>query len=640
MGEVMTEPHISRVYRHADDGRGAKVFYTMQLDKCDTSKPGLTLSFERMENEIYHDSSFSKIITPPAVTRLRLNFYETMQFMSLLVEASSTYMANIRERLYQSTSLRHDIVLENCQYSLKLGAVNKKLSHSGEGRNSERLVITVGEKESGSDVICVKIKKSKIQFILNMYKTLVDENCEKVAAPYEDVNLRKLLFIRSGDYVAVGDVWLHGREIQKLQDYIERAIFDFKYRPGSGSELFRYRQVQANFSELDNVARIVLTKYTENHSVWRDIEGGISQLEFFVTSGLLARLYILLPKFIGFDPKGNEIKETESGELKAIKDFGYYSSLKDGDFVLNTIESQISLSVIRDQKFSAKDRQGKMMLQARYRDAIIEDANIKVGYTGQETGLLVDVPKLASIEIDLKIDWLFMFALCAEAVHSIDSIEMNKYGNHSHSWVFSKQLAMSTERHSIRVVVDPANKVPAVLLIDEYEELHDSDRTFITKRMRLPLFKEHVRTILKGMIGLSRLYDNYYWQKSFPAYSEVDDEVRGDMRLGLRRFTSKKGEEVVSLGLVGQSDEQIMLTDSDRDTLFISAYNRLMFGRWLQFSGERIAISFDGYLTDRFHEYKIELDIESSNAARGSLAALAIVFTTIRRNIKESVDGK
>lgn len=148
----------SRVYRHADDGKGAKVFYAMHLESCDTSKPDMVLSFERMENEIYHDSTFTKVITPPAVTTLKLNIYESMELMSLFVEASSTYMASIREQLYMTSSLRRELLLSNCKYNVKLGAVNKKISKAGAGKNSERLVMTVTSKEDGSDVICVKIK--------------------------------------------------------------------------------------------------------------------------------------------------------------------------------------------------------------------------------------------------------------------------------------------------------------------------------------------------------------------------------------------------------------------------------------------------------------------------------------------------
>ncbi len=636
MEQLAQKIEKTRIYRHADDGKGAKVFYVMSLDEFHTSKTNMNLSFERMENEIYHDSTFTKVITPPAVTTLRFDIYESMQFFGLLVEASSTYMATVRERLYMGTSLFHDMTLKNCKYDIKLGAINKKVSQAGLGRNSERLILTVVEKETGLDVICVKIKKTKIQFLLNMYKTLIDEYAEKIAFPYDDMHGRRVLFVRSGDFIAIGDVWLHGREIQKLQDYIERSIFDFKYAARNGNELFRYRQIEASFSEIESVAKICLTKFTEKHIPWKNEDDGISQMEFLVSSGLLARLYMLLPKFIGFDSSDKEICQTADEGPVVIKDFGYYSSLNEGDFILNAIESQLALSVIRDQKFSAKDRYGKMLLQARYRDAIIEDDNHKVGYTSTVTNSLVYVPKLTSVELDLRIDWLYIFALCAESVHSSADIDVNEHGNYAHSWSFVKKRAMGSEKHTIRVVVDPGNKAPAVLLIDKLEENYDGDETYIEKRMRIPLFREHIRTIIKGVIGLSRLYENYYWQKSFPVYSDESDNVRGDMRLGLRRFIGKKGLEVVSMGLVGQSEDQIMLTESDRDTLFISAYNRLMFGRWLQFSGEKIAISFDGYLTDRFNEYKIEFDMENSSGARGSLAALAIVFSTVRTNFTGS----
>lgn len=44
--------------------------------------------------------------------------------------------------------------------------------------------------------------------------------------------------------------------------------------------------------------------------------------------------------------------------------------------------------------------------------------------------------------------------------------------------------------------------------------------------------------------------------------------------------------ERVSLGVVGQSDKQIVPTDSDRDTWFVLSCHCTPCGQWLQFKGE------------------------------------------------------
>lgn len=619
----------SRIYHHEDTGTGAKVFYKMQLVDCDTWRPKLDFEIERMENEIYHDSSFEKVLTPPVVMKMQLDFDESMALMSHFVEAISVYMSSIRQRLYQENSLRLTIDLKESKYSLFLHAVNKKHSAKGKGKNSERLVMTLIDKESGDEVIAIKMKKTKIVFLLQMYKTLLEETVPKFSIPYDDANGRRLQIIRNEEYLAIGDIWLHGREINKLQDYIERVIFDFKYRSGEGTELFRYRQVKAFFSDIENVVKINMRKFTADHAVWLDEKGEPSETEFFVTSAIVARLYMALPKFTGFDVKDKELLDGER-PAETIKDRQEFFDIGRGDFILNTIESQITLSVNREQKFDAKNRSGKLRMKARYRDGILEDPEYQVGKKDEDTGEFVNVKKLAGCDLDLKIDWLYIFALCAEAVHSSEDLRLDDYGRHVHSWLFKTEFAMEEIAHTIKIIADPGNKASAVMVIDRRtQDFIRDDKMRVEQRMRIPLFKEHVRTIIKGMVTLARLYENYYWQKSFPVYSDTDDGVKGEMRLGLRRFT-RKGKELVSLGIVGRAYDQIMLTETDRDTLFLSAYNRLLYGRWLQFSGERIAVSFDGWLTDRYHEYRIEFDIEESSGARGSLAALAILFSTVR----------
>lgn len=646
----------TRVYRHEDTGAGAKVFYNLFLKDLDSNKPSLAFDIEKMPNEIYHDSKRTKVIVPPSVTTISFTFQETQKLMGLFVEAISTYMAAVRKKLYATNTLRLEMKLNDCDYNILFHAVNKKISGSGKEKNSARLIMSIFDKKNNEEILSIKLKKTKLIVLLQIVKSLYEEYLNKFSFAYEDIEGRRLPLVRVEDMVAIGEVWIHGREVQKFQDYIERVIFDFQYRVGDGREMFSYRQISAVFSIADEVAQINLTKYTSEHKVYQDEEGNTKEHSFIINSEAAAIFFLLLPRAIAFNLEDIEVysvNHTNDDEevaqsvqahdpyyLEEKVDEKVKSHIDDGDFILNTIENQIVLNVDDKMKFDAKNRNGKISLAVRYRDFMIADENYKVGRTNGETGEYENVNKLTKCVIDLKLDWLYIFALCAESVHSNKEMKLNKHGNHSEFWKFKKTSVLGCDHYGIRVVTDPNNKVPAVLLIDHHVDQF-GDYVDIPlpqtggSRMRIPLFKEHIRTLLKGLISLSPQFENYYWMKKFPVYSDDYDEVTGEMSLGIRRFfNADKGEEVVSFGIIGKSSEQVYLTDNDRDTLFFSAYYRLMFGRWLQFSGEQISISFDGWLTDRFHEYKIEFDLEGGSGSRGSLPALAIVFATARNKQK------
>ena len=636
----------SRVFKHEDSGVGAKVFYNVSLENLGGTKPSLRFDIEKMQNEIYHNSKRDKVIVPPNVVSVILSTHETIKLVGLFVEAVSLYMSAIRKKLYFSNTLRLELSPKNSDYKIIFHAVNKKVSGLGKEKNSARLIMSFFDKKTDEEVLSVKLKKTKIVILIQIIKSLYEENMQRYSFSYEDISGRRLSMIRIEDTVAIGDVWIHGREIQKFQDYVERVIFDFKFKVGDGQEMFNYRQVSTEFAFSQNVARLNLTKYNEDHSVYKDKNENSIKHSFLINSEATAIFYLLLPKAIGFSAEDVEIHAQENINDSAILDKKRISSIEDGDFILNMIESQLVLSVNKDEEFSAKKRTGKLKMAVRYRDYIVSDDTIKVGRTNSDTGLYEEVRKLPKCVIDMKIDWLYIFALCAESIHSAKEMNLNEFGNHVHSWRFKELSLLGGEHYGVRIVTDPGNKVPAVMMIDyhndESGELNDSPLPSTGgSRMRIPLFKEHIRTLIKGLVALSGQYDEYYWMRKFPVYSDDFDEIVGKMSLGFRRYYDvKMKKEVVSFGVVGRSTEQIYLTDNDRDTLFFSAYYRLMYGRWLQFSGEQISISFDGWLTDRFNEYKIEFDLEDSSGARGSLPALAMLFATSRVKKNFNVEEK
>jgi len=656
----------TRVYRHEDNGDGAKVVYNINLENISSSKPVTCFTIQTMSHEIYHDAKRQNVLFPPESITFRLDLQETIKMMGLFVEASSRYMYKIREKMYRSSILRYEFIPKDSNYTVLFHAIKEKHQKSGRSINTARLLLSIFDKDTNEEKLTVRIKVTKIVILLQIVKSLFEEYIRKISLAYEDIEGRRLSLLRISDQVAIGDVWIHGREVQKFQDYIERIIFDFKYGVGQGSELFKYRQVSAVFSAIENVAKIKLVKYNSDHTIHKNENGDIIEHEFLVTSECAAYFYLLLPTAIEFNAKDTELpvenleSSDEEANVEALTtedsleellsignetekttkqvDKRKKSTIEHGDFILNMIESQLALKVLKNQKFSAKKRQGKLQMSLRYRDFVLEDENYTVGRTNGDTGKYEIVEKLPKCDVDLKIDWLYIFAVCAQSLYAKEELINNEYGMYKNTWVYAKKSLFGAEKYGVSVLADNSNKAAVVLAVD-YAEVENEDAELPMRggaRLRIPLFREHVRTLIKGLISLSREFDEYFWVRSFPIYSELFELTDKKLSLGIKRVV-KDGEEVVSFGVVGKGLEQVYLTDSDRDTLFFSAYNRLMYGRWLQFSGEQIAISFDGWLTDRFNEYKIEFDIEDTAGAKGALAALAMVFATARNKNNKGI---
>lgn len=658
---------ITRVYRHEDNGDEAKVFYNIFLSDFFQEAPKSNIEFdadgnrvesasvidiehksaprkdvklhfviEKMENEIYRDSRYEKILVPPKVIKMVFNKKETVKLMSLFVEASSIYMSAVRKALYSKNSLKMAIELKESGIKVVFNAIDKRYNTKGKGVNSARLIMGIYDLASGEELISIKLKKTKVMILMQIIKSLHDEYVRKHSLVVKNMNNENLSLVRVGDSVVIGNTWIHGREIQKFQDYIERVIFDFKFSVRYGGELFNYRQISAEFSNIENVAQINIVKFTSKHKVFEDERGNTVKNSFIINSETAAMFYMILPRSIEFNIDDIEVDVlAHKDDSVDLIDNKYISEINNGDFILNTIENQVVLKLNRDEKFNAKRRTGRITLEARYRDFIIADDAHKVGRLNKESGEYENVAKLPKFTLNLNIDWLYIFALCAESVHSVSDMETNEYGNFMHSWRFENKTFLGGDQYSIRIIADHNNKVPAVMLVDHFIDSGElSGAPLPTEggsRMRIPLFKEHVRTLLKGLIEIAGEMDDYYWMKNFPVYSEEFEHTDKKMALGIKKIVHEERGDVVSFGLVGNPSEQIYLTDNDRDTLFFSTYYRLMYGRWLQFSGEQIAISSDGWLTDRYNEYKIEFDLESSSGASGSLPALAMLFAVARK---------
>ena len=225
----------THTYHHRDEDNN--VDYTLTLLNVHTTRPvlrwGITTDpdaiFRNRDNRpilkaVGDEDNLRYVSNVPSSIQFELGFTQMMSIYSLFVESVSFYMQNVRKKIYLSNTLSREFDFDNLPYIVKFTAVKKQVKKSGKSSNSARLLLVFVDKETGEDRLCVSLKRTKIVLLMDIIKSLFETYVRKFTAPIYDADDTKLLIARVDDNIAVGNVWLHGREVQKFQDYIERHL--------------------------------------------------------------------------------------------------------------------------------------------------------------------------------------------------------------------------------------------------------------------------------------------------------------------------------------------------------------------------------------------------------------------------------
>ena len=631
-------------YELKDDTHGSRAKYLLRLERDAQQRPVFAMDVFTMPDEIYHNATRTKVLQPDAMMQLRFSVAQILRFATIMVEGISKHLESVRRKLYFSAVLDDYIELDG-DYDVALRAHSAKKNARGEQRNSARLIMILTRKSDGEEMMILRLKRNRIIWFLLTLREMF-HSLPKLSFPIDTLDSGRVLVTRHGDHLAIGPVWLHGREQQKFQDFLERVAFDFTFHTGSGYELFQYRQVRAGFSEIDNVVEIKLTRFTPEHRVYLDESGSPQHVKFLVSSGAVARLLMAMPLY-SWQRKETELLHVpvegevtidatpDAEQIVVVSDTQeIVEPERDSDLLINMIESQLALRVDRDKRFNVKQNIGKISLYTRYRDGVLNDENyvVKKAIKG---GGVEDATLLPVANFDLGIHWLNIFAIIAEALHNTQGEGTNERGQIVRRWKF-KPSGTDT-LYILKTVYSKENKAIA-LVIDRFTEninpLTGLGENIHHGRMRIPLFKEHIRTLMKGLIRVAQQFDHYYFTRMIDVFNPDRDRFE-KRNFGISRtlVNQKSGspEESVFVGSVssGEKYSGLHLSPPDRDHLKKSAYNRLLYGRWIPFVGDDIAMTFDGYLSDHEREYALEFDRESTQGGGGSVAALAILFATV-----------
>ena len=281
-------------YEFYDYTTGSNAFYRISFENKGDS-PLICMEIETDSDEIYRNLYNTHPLVVEPYYKLYFTFNEIIRFFSYLIESSSRYLAQARSFIHGSYIIDENIELrESKSYNLSLMTDDRKLRRN-DNRNTSRLFMTITTK-SGEELITLRLKKTRIMFMLVYIKTLIDSHMRKLSFSYTDLRGDRGKMIRLEESVAIGRSILNAREIEKLQDYLERIIFDFKQKLGEVNELFNYRQITTRLNEkYNNAVTVQFTEYDDEHNIVINDDGYKNITIFLMDGYTIAMLYALLP---------------------------------------------------------------------------------------------------------------------------------------------------------------------------------------------------------------------------------------------------------------------------------------------------------------------------------------------------------
>ncbi len=596
---------------------------------------GVKLSFNPIhEDKIYHKTNGNPVGFFPKDLSISLDMRGLISLTSLCLETLSSYLYNIRSKIFTSDLI--DVIhsrLDDKRY-IKVRVSKMFFREEEKGRYKISIaIINKGDKENNiedTEIVNINFTKRDVIVLTNLLKKLTSsymrETGTTILCDYYDLETEDFLkestvmLAKVDNSVIIDQVWLHGQELLNVMYVLEELIFKLNIEQNLNSLLSFYRQVK--FTSENNILYLELRKMNKEHGADPIIaEGRESYIRIPMSSKFLAALFL----YLDINILRHADFEDEMDGMEILGSSKTYLG-KNVKFHISTKESTLGLAVRPSKKdpnkskiiFVGKIKEGKFTVENDFDERI--DNFIKK-HT-KEGGVEI-VPVIESFEIDLKDQW-HKFVTALAIAYTKEYKEHRDFNLVKFFTV--DQSPLGRFKYEFTIFSDPNNKAPAVLIIDRFKQKNKED--IFEARFRQPLFEKYVYQLLSIILTASEdipfidLINQQnakdllkYHYKSFKRIQEL--KKNKDIEYGI-----KKTDEGVLFGNFTQPNLYAKLGEQDIELLNSSAYSRLIRGYWIPFSGEKVSIGQDGYITDMFGEVNME---ENHN---GTLWATQLYFGT------------
>ena len=586
------------------------------------------------EQKTYTKTDGTGVVGFPKNLYIDLDIKNLSVFVSYLIGAVSSYLYNIRHKV-TNFDVSRIIKVKKFNNDKYLKLTLSKHFFRGEGEQGRYKISTSFIQQAPMDIfddtelINFNLTKRDVVLILNLIKKLTSSYLKDAAIPfsmdYFSKDTNEYLGSKTGiigkifNSIIIDDVWFHGQELLHLMYVTHELIYNLNIEKKLNIVHGNYRQISITSEE--DILYLNITKMNNKQEiVYSEFDGEEAIIKIPIGAVFIAALYLYLDieilKHMDFESEDyrNE-KENVLGKLLHAGNIRYHISLKESLLGVDIAEvdeksnkrkskNQDVESVIR---FAGVARRGQFNVEDESGN-IQEDVIIKY----DEYNIPQEIPLLSEFNIDLKDRWpMFIKALSYGLTE--EYLEEGREFNTVKFFVINRE-DIGYCKYSFTIYSDVKNKASTVILIDKYKMNKGGEET-ILGRFRQPLFRKYIYELLLIFLAAGKEVNNV----------QLTDETTNKELLPYKHRSYKtvevnNDEKVVNYGIRKKSDgvywgnftnfsHVSKLPIQDIDLLNISSEFRIFNKkRWLPFTGDRISVTQNGYITDMFSEKNLEKD--------------------------------
>jgi len=444
--------------------------------------------------------------------------------------------------------------------------------------------------------------------------------------------------------IGFGDIFLHNQEILNLHQLVERLIFEPSVQERIFSCGFNFRQIKAYADK--NIFFLYLRKM---RTTFENI-GTLSVIQHtyinedkvnkvFVGNILLAGLYLMITPSMVIS---SALKDDEYHSDKEDKNYLQNLPLVNGD---NGASAKIltregTLGISRAKKSKDKKSKGYNFFvlhgaASRYWDKDNMEVKYKMSNTENgktikhyENDSIMEVPVLESFKLNLNNQWGVFLGMMSVAYSKLfsDNLDLNQFFKDDLNF---KVINIYSSDHigkclyKIKLNVDRNNTgensdidYAIVLNIEKYrtsvekiakQSFHNQT---IESKFRMPLTRRYLYEFIVIAKEFGRYIKDFEFQTKIgknevlPIVFTKDGFYKNDentINYGIKR----KGG-VVTTGELSSKFGVTQLPLCDRIGIEMSSMYRILFSKWMPFTGRCCSLSDDGYFCDMQQEFLVE----------------------------------
>lgn len=635
--------------------------FESQCSICEKGQfQSLTIDFKAKNNKkIYHVSEQNekgnlKSAKNFNFARLVFDSKNYIYFVGALIESLSGYLYGVRKAVSGNENpfsyiidLKEDSFGRN-NYKLRI-TPNKEYKRikSDKRRNEKdatktRVFISVFDNNENEELVEIRLSRRDVILVLASIKTSYQSlNIEKAA--FMAVPAAKSVDSRADGFsqgtismvsvdkntIGFSDVFLHGQEILNLQQLVLRLIFEPEVQNELLSCCFQYRQIECFLNEYILTLKLRKMQIDERLSLdgkqtvymHKKEEGG-TELDLFVNNIVLAGLYLNLKTSLVARASLEEVEEIVATKKRKNKDALLKITTKEAvlgigmgkNFTKKDNDNTHTFFVLKGEAKNTKDVFGDKIY------AMSDNDNGAISYFPKDGSEKKNVPILEKFSIPLYNQWTVLLSMLSIAYSRKFLITGNEHDfflknvNNREIEIYGADHIGSC-RYVLKMLSDESNKFPFVLIVEKYRSKRlISEKKYkntIESKFRMPLTRKHLFQLISICIEFSVFSKDYKYSTETTKFSILPisfndkEHIKEDNETKIKYGIEKKGNEVW-LGLLDGKFQKVMLQKSDKISLVESCKNRILYGKWLPFTGLKCSLTTGGYITTENGEFKLE----------------------------------